>query len=222
MKLRGIKENSNHVADKNMNSRRIKKLPFPIILCIVIILASALIYYAVATTDGGADNSRGFSLRKAITHQSDKAKVSAKHSTSSDDKQESASESSTNTSSEQTNSDNKSDLAAKKKALDENKKAAADKAKSSKSSDSKGKTWVPPVYRYVNHPAETRTVTVYSCKGGTFSSMESLRDAQQKYIRRNHLPGCDGTFSNIKETTRTEVVKEAWTEKILVSEGYWK
>lgn len=222
MKLRGIKENSNHVADKNMNSRRIKKLPFPIILCIVIILASALIYYAVATTDGGADNSRGFSLRKATTHQSDKAKVSAKHSTSSDDKQKSASESSTNTSSEQTNSDNKSDLAAKKKALDEKKKAAADKAKSSKSSDSKGKTWVPPVYRYVNHPAETRTVTVYSCKGGTFSSMEDLRDAQQKYIRRNHLPGCDGTFSNIKETTRTEVVKEAWTEKILVSEGYWK
>lgn len=222
MKLRGIKENSNHVADKNMNSRRIKKLPFPIILCIVIILASALIYFAVATTDGGADNSRGFSFRKATTHQSDKAKVSAKHSISSDDKQESASESSTNTSSEQTNSDNKSDLAAKKKALDENKKVAADKAKSSKSSEKKGKTWVPPVYRYVNHPAETRTVTVYSCKGGTFSSMESLRDAQQKYIRRNHLPGCDGTFSNIKETTRTEVVKAAWTEKILVSEGYWK
>ena len=222
MKLRGIKENSNHVADKNMNSRRIKKLPFPIILCIVIILASALIYFAVATTDGGADNSRGFSFRKATTHQSDKAKVSAKHSTSSDDKQESASESSTNTSSEQTNSDNKSDLAAKKKALDENKKVAADKAKSSKSSEKKGKTWVPPVYRYVNHPAETRTVTVYSCKGGTFSSMESLRDAQQKYIRRNHLPGCDGTFSNIQETTRTEVVKAAWTEKILVSEGYWK
>ena len=222
MKLRGIKENSNHVADKNMNSRRIKKLPFPIILCIVIILATALIYYAVATTDGGADNSRGFSFRKATTHQSDKAKVSAKHSTSSDDKQESASESSTNTSSEQTNSDNKSDLAAKKKALDEKKKAAAAKEKSSKSSEKKGKTWVPPVYRYVNHPAETRTVTTYSCKGGTFSSMEALRDAQQKYIRRNHLPGCDGTFSNIQETTRTEVVKEAWTEKILVSEGYWK
>lgn len=122
MKLRGIKENSNHVADKNMNSRRIKKLPFPIILCIVIILATALIYYAVATTDGGADNSRGFSFRKATTHQSDKAKVSEKHSTSSDDKQKSASESSTNASSEQTNSDNKSDLAAKKKALDEKKK----------------------------------------------------------------------------------------------------
>lgn len=220
MKLRGIKESSNHVADKNMNSRRIKKLPFPIILCIVIILASALIYFAVATTDGGADNSRGFSFRKATTHQSDKAKadkakVSAKHSISSDDKQESASESSTNTSSEQANSDNKSDLAAKKK-------AAADKEKSSKSSEKKGKTWVPPVYRYVHHPAETRTVTTYSCKGGTFSSMEALRGAQQKYIRRNHLPGCDGTFSNIQETTRTEVVKEAWTEKILVSEGYWK
>lgn len=222
MNLREIKESSNHVADKNMNSRRIKKLPFPIILCIVIILASALIYFAVATTDGGADNSRGFSLRKATTHQSDKAKVSAKHSTSSDDKQKSASESSTNASSEQTNSDNKSDLAAKKKALDEKKKAAAAKEKSSKSSEKKGKTWVPPVYRYVNHPAETRTVTTYSCKGGTFTSMEALRDAQQKYIRRNHLPGCDGTFSNIQETTRTEVVKEAWTEKILVSEGYWK
>ena len=222
MNLREIKESSNHVADKNMNSRRIKKLPFPIILCIVIILASALIYFAVATTDGGADNSRGFSLRKATTHQSDKAKVSAKHSTSSDDKQKSASESSTNASSEQTNSDNKSDLAAKKKALDEKKKAAAAKEKSSKSSEKKGKTWVPPVYRYVNHPAETRTVTTYSCKGGTFTSMEALRDAQQKYIRRNHLPGCDGTFSNIQETTRTEVVKEAWREKILVSEGYWK
>lgn len=222
MKLRGIKESSNHVADKNMNSRRIKKLPFPIILCIVIILSSALIYFAVATTDGGADNSRGFSFRKATTHHSDKAKVSAKHSTSSDDKQESASESSTNASSEQANSDNKSDLAAKKKALDEKKKAAADKEKSSKSSEKKGKTWVPPVYRYVHHPAETRTVTTYSCKGGTFTSMEALRGAQQKYIRRNHLPGCDGTFSNIQETTRTEVVKEAWTEKILVSEGYWK
>ena len=222
MKLRGIKESSNHVADKNMNSRRIKRLPFPIILSIVIILATALIYFAVATTDGGADNSRGFSFRKATTHQSKKAKASAKHSKSGDDKQESASDSSTTVSSEQTKSDNKSDLAAKKKALDEKKKAAAAKEKSSNSSEKKGKTWVPPVYRYVNHPAETRTVTTYSCKGGTFTSMEALRDAQQKYIRRNHLPGCDGTFSNIQETTRTEVIKEAWTEKILVKEGYWK
>ncbi len=34
--VEGIKESSNHVADKNMNSRRIKKYRFPIILCIVI------------------------------------------------------------------------------------------------------------------------------------------------------------------------------------------
>ena len=221
MKLRGVKESSNHVADKNMNIHRIKKLPFPIILCIAIILATSLIYFAVATTDGGADNSRGLSFRKSTTQQSNKSKDAAKNSKSKDDKQEVASDSTVATPSEQNKSDNKNDLA-KKKALDEKKKAAADKAKSSKSSDSKGKTWVPPVYRYVNHPAETRTVTIYSCKGGTFSSMEALRDAQQKYIRRNHLPGCDGTFSNIQETTRTEVVKAAWTEKILVSEGYWK
>lgn len=221
MKLRGIKESSNHVVDKDMNSRRIKRLPFPIILCIVIILATALIYFAVATTDGGADNSRGFSFRKSTTQQSNKSKDAAKNSKSEDDKQEAASDSTAAAPSEQAKSDNKNDLA-KKKALDEKKKAALAKEKSSKSSDSKGKTWVPPVYRYVNHPAETRTITTYSCKGGTFSSMEALREAQKNYIWRNRLPGCDGTFSNIQENTRTEVVKEAWTEKILVKEGYWK
>ncbi len=51
MKLRGIKEYQTMLQIKNMNSRRIKKLPF-IILCIVIILwVSSLIYLAVATTD---------------------------------------------------------------------------------------------------------------------------------------------------------------------------
>ena len=98
----------------------------------------------------------------------------------------------------------------------------ASSKKASKNPKKKGKTWVPPVYKYVNHPAETRTVTTYTCKGGTFSSMEALREEQQKYIRRNHLPGCDGTFSNVRENTKTEVVKKAWTEKVLVKEGYWK
>ena len=222
MKLRQIKESSNRTANKISYSRGIKRLPFPIILCVAMILATSLIYFSVATTDGGADNSRGFSFRKAITHQSKKAKVNDMRSKSADDRSILACDTSTTSVNSQAQSDNKTDSSSKKKELDEKKKATLAKEKSSTNSESKGKTWVPPVYKYVNHPAETRTVTTYSCKGGTFSSMEALRDAQQKYIRRNHLPGCDGTFSNIQETTRTEVVKPAWTEKVLVKEGYWK
>lgn len=213
MKLRDKKTKLYRANDKSMHG--IKRLPFPLILSIAIILATSLIYFSVATTDGGADNSGGFSFRRAKTHQSNNGKVADKNSKSKKSTSEVTSADNSSTSSDQANSDTKNESAT-------NKKASSDKKKTSKDSENKGKTWVPPVYKYVNHPAETRTVTVYSCKGGTYSSMEDLRDAQQKYIRRNHLPGCDGTFSNIRETTRTEVVKEAWTEKVLVKEGYWK
>lgn len=206
MKSRDIKDNSNHINGKSV--RGIKRLPFPLILCIAIILATSLIYFSVATTDGGADNSGGFSFRRAKTHQSNNEKVEDKHSKSRKGKSEINSADNASTSSDQTKNDTESRLASKKK--------------DSKNPKKKGKTWVPPVYKYVNHPAETRTVTTYTCKGGTFTSMEALREEQQKYIRRNHLPGCDGTFSNVRENTKTEVVKKAWTEKVLVKEGYWK
>ena len=86
-------------------------------------------------------------------------------------------------------SSNEQNVIDDKKTSDEKKKVSAAKEKVVKSSERKGKTWIPPVYKYVNHPAETRTVTTYSCKGGTFTSMDALRSAQQKYIRSNHLPG---------------------------------
>ncbi len=39
--------------------------------------------------------------------------------------------------------------------------AACSKEKSSRVPEKKGKAWVPP---FIDHPAETRTVTTYSCK----------------------------------------------------------
>ena len=208
MKFREIEKISNHVADKNLNNRRIRRLPFPIILCIAIILATSLIYYSIASTEGGPDNSGGFKISMGIALSHHKTAVAKKDSKPAKDKSEVATDSNTTSSNEQNVIDDK-------KTSDEKKKVV-------KSSERKGKTWIPPVYKYVNHPAETRTVTTYSCKGGTFTSMDALRSAQQKYIRSNHLPGWDGTFSNIQTNVKTEIVKEAWTEQVLVKEGYWK
>ena len=182
MKFREIKESSNHVADKNMNSRRIRRLPFPIILCIAIILSTSLIYYSIASTEGGPDNSGGFKLSMGIALSHHKTAVAKKDSKPAKDKSEVATDSNITSSNEQNVIDDK-------KTSDEKKKVSAAKEKVVKSSERKGKTWIPPVYKYVNHPAETRTVTIYSCKGGTFTSMDTLRSEQQKYIRSNHLPG---------------------------------
>lgn len=208
MKFKQTKYNSNLNTEKNPHKFFSKRLPFPILLCIAIIIAGSFIYYSITSTEGGINNSGGFNFDSEKTHLHKKAKATRIDST---DEHNSVSEEKGASNSKSSGNNNIDD-----------KKNIANKEKTTKNSDNKGKTWVPPVYKYVNHPAVTRSVTTYSCKGGSFTSMDALRSAQQNYIRKNHLPGWDGTFSNIQSNVRTEVVKEAWTEKVLVKEGYWK
>lgn len=167
----------NKLAGKSKDGRRTGKASFPILLCVMIAIASALIQYSILSAVGGVDNSRGFSFHRststtdAKTTPKDKASKSAKNKA----------EATTETESEP------SAATAKSQQNGKNSKAAKEEAK--KNSDKSGKTWVPPVYKYVTHPAVTRTTTVYSCKGGKYNSMEALRAAQKKYIWNHHLPG---------------------------------
>lgn len=170
----------NKLTGKRKEGRRTGKSSFPILLCVMIAIVSALIQYSILSTVGGVDNSRGFSFHRNTS--STNAKTTPKGQTS-NKSAKNKSETSTETETESA----PSAAAAKSQQNDKNSKAAKEEAK--KNSDKSGKTWVPPVYKYVTHPAVTRTTTVYSCKGGTYSSMEALRDAQKRYIRSNHLPG---------------------------------
>jgi len=90
----------------------------------------------------------------------------------------------------------------------------------SNSSGNSGKTWVEPVYKTVKHPAQTHQeeyVDYYTCQcGRTFSNTAEWQ---------NHRPNpCNGkhTFAKPHWVTKTVVDKPAWTEKVLVKEGYWK
>ena len=163
----------NKLTGKRKEGRRTGKSSFPILLCVMIAIASTLIQYSILSTVGGV-----FSFHSSTS--STNAKTTPKGQTS-NKSAKNKSEASTETESDP------SAAVAKSQQNDKNSKAAKEEAK--KNSDKSGKTWVPPVYKYVTHPAVTRTTTVYSCKGGTYSSMEALRDAQKRYIRSNHLPG---------------------------------
>lgn len=91
---------------------------------------------------------------------------------------------------------------------------------SGSSSSSSKKVWVEPVYKYVDHPAETRTRKVLvgvTCACGAFFNSTGEWQA--------HRPvPCDGnhTYYESHYENQTVVVKDAWTEKVLVKEGYWK
>ncbi|HHW95433.1 MAG TPA: hypothetical protein GX736_05870 [Mogibacterium sp.] len=197
------KENKNN---KNLSDKKSGK--FPIIIATMLILSVAALAYANAKTN----------IVKNST-ENDKKTTAATEIKQENKKEESVEESVTNT------EQNKSEDIKKTE-----KKAAT--------GNNKGKKWVPPVYKNVEHPAIVYYVATVQGNGSSterFSgsgstqgeadnnAMNKFLQAQKDYIRKNKLPGCDGTYGQGRVIERQTVVeKEAWTEKVLVKEGYWK
>jgi hypothetical protein len=118
------------------------------------------------------------------------------------------------------------------------------------SDPNKGKTWVPPVYKWVHHEAEYRTVTpdpvwavvstqfAQICRcglefyvgGPNGSSWTAHRDSHDNlpdwsewhYAHGGSHGGTHLEYGWIQEPSYQELVKAAWDEEILVKEGYWK
>ena len=70
----------NKLTGKRKEGRRTGKSSFPILLCVMIAIASALIQYSILSTVGGVDNSRGFSFHRSTS--STNAKTTPKGQTS--------------------------------------------------------------------------------------------------------------------------------------------
>lgn len=142
------------------------KSKFPIILIIMFVFCGALITYGAKELISSKLNatSRSSNTKVSKSTEKSKGKSTAK------------------------NADNEQDNSKDETSYVETNKKNKTKDKKGNSSSS-GKTWVPPVYKTVHHPAVTRTVTKYSCKGGTFNSLDELKAAQKTYIRKNNLPG---------------------------------
>lgn len=185
---------------KNEKSTKKKFSKFQIIVAVLLVVSVGTIVYASINTKNVKEKTKNSA---AITEDMVKDADSKDKS----DKDKEADKSVTE------NKDKKSD----------NMKTA-EKTEKNKSKDSKkGKTWVPPVYKTVEHPAVTHTVHYYvTRRAGKFYSMEALRAAQAAYLEREQLNTCDGTYTIISEGDETVVDKAAWTEKVLVKEGYWK
>lgn len=109
-----------------------------------------------------------------------------------------------------------------------------------------GKTWHNAVYKTVNHPAETKEVKVVDHEAYTYEEPiygwrtfcnvcgADITENCQSHMKEHALAGEGGryhddyvqvdsnTISVPEEShTETRVVKEAWTEKILVREAGW-
>lgn len=92
-------------------------------------------------------------------------------------------------------------------------------------SGSDNRVWVEPVYETIEHPAvtkERKTVKGVTCMCGEYFSNEDKK-ATAKWQAHRPQP-CDGkhvNYSNVYEIV-TVIVEPAWTETVLVKEGYWK
>jgi len=148
-------------------------------------------------------------------------------------KSESSDEQDSSTSKSEKSSSNTSASGSKKK----NSSAKSDKSSSSgspSSASAEGKTWVEPVYKTVKHPEEGHYETVKKkvvrCNcGEEFETAAAWKAHQNAFLAemRKTDPNytCTGTHASRYKTTTTKVYvvdKEAWTEKVLVKEGYWK
>lgn len=140
------------------------KSMFPIILSVMLVFSSALITFGVKSL---IVNKPDTSSVTPIS-QSDNSKAAKNIEKSKEEPTDTDDNAQQNNSKKETNT------------IKKNKE---------KKSNNSGKTWVPPVYKTVNHPAITRTVKTYSCNKGTFNSKEELLAEQKSYIRKNRLPG---------------------------------
>ena len=109
-----------------------------------------------------------------------------------------------------------------------------------------GKTWHNAVYKTINHPAETKEVKVVDQEAysydepiygwRTFCNVcgVDITETCQSHMKEHALAGEGGRYHDEyvqvdsktisvpeKSHTETVVVKEAWTEKILVKEAGW-
>ena len=108
------------------------------------------------------------------------------------------------------------------------------------------KTWHNAVYKTINHPAETKEVKVVDQEAysydepiygwRTFCNVcgADITENCQSHMKEHALAGEGGRYHDEyvqvdsktisvpeKSHTETVVVKEAWTEKILVKEAGW-
>ena len=114
------------------------------------------------------------------------------------------------------------------------------------SDPNEGKTWHNAVYKTINHPAETKEVKVVDQEAysydepiygwRTFCNVcgADITETCQSHMKEHALEGEGGRYHDEyvqvdsktisvpeKSHTETVVVKEAWTEKILVKEAGW-
>ena len=114
------------------------------------------------------------------------------------------------------------------------------------SDPNEGKTWHNAVYKTINHPAETKEVKVVDQEAysydepiygwRTFCNVcgADITENCQSHMKEHALAGEGGRYHDEyvqidsktisvpeKSHTETVVVKEAWTEKILVKEAGW-
>ena len=114
------------------------------------------------------------------------------------------------------------------------------------SDPNEGKTWHNAVYKTINHPAETKEVKVVDQEAysydepiygwRTFCNVcgADITETCQSHMKEHALAGEGGRYHDEyvqvdsktisvpeKSHTETVVVKEAWTEKILVKESGW-
>ncbi len=114
----------------------------------------------------------------------------------------------------------------KKKKEEKQKSKAKKKTSSGKTEKEKEKKWVDPVYKTVDHPEEGHyeTVTEWYCLCGKYvGSKEGWKKHREDFIASNGGV-CNGEHvrPDPKEKQVWVVDKEAWSEKVLVSEGHWE
>lgn len=87
------------------------------------------------------------------------------------------------------------------------------------------RVWVEPVYETIEHPAVTRQrkyLSGVTCACGAYFS-NANNSATGDWQAHRPVP-CDGNhvYYTSHYEIETIVVQEAWTERVLVQEGYWK
>lgn len=87
------------------------------------------------------------------------------------------------------------------------------------------RVWVEPVYETIEHPAVTKQrkyLAGVTCACGAYFS-NANNSATGDWQAHRPVP-CDGNhvYYTSHYEIETIVVQEAWTERVLVQEGYWK
>ncbi len=190
---------------------------------------------AVTSTNKNNSSNKGAASNKVDTNKNNTSlskNESSKVDTS--NKNNSSSNKNNSTGSSTTNKNNSSS----------SKPTSSSSASSTNKQESSNKTWHEAEYEYINHPAETKKVWVVDKEAYTYE--EPVYEEQGRAICKrcnaditdniDHIFDCNSSYKitsvKIQVGTKTVevpeeghwetvVVKEAWTEKILVKESGW-